>query len=133
MSKMWSQGASIGGFGASTTRATLGRPGNINPRPRGRGCMCTAITSTPHRREATDTERRQLVLTSSGPAGRAEAFARSYRGSVVAPELPEDDATLDPALRNAPVIYIESQYEHMDMVRTRKVIPILLKLTPLAD
>ena len=33
--------------------------------------------------------------------------------------------------RGAKLLYIRSQYEHMQIVTSRKVIPLLLRLTPL--
>lgn len=76
---------------------------------------------------------RQLVLTSSSTAERSAALANSLRGSVSQPRVPDDVRALDPRERRAPLIYLESQYEHMEMVSNGKVIPFVLELAPLAD
>jgi hypothetical protein len=75
--------------------------------------------------------RRQLVLTSSSTAERAREFVEKFRGAAESPNVPEDAESFPPEAKAAPVIYIESQYEHTEMVKNKKVIPILLRLSPL--
>lgn len=74
---------------------------------------------------------RTLVLTSSETADRSALLARSTRGSVTLPELPERVEVLGPEAQRARLLYLETNLEHMELVTGRKVIPLLLQLGPL--
>jgi hypothetical protein len=75
--------------------------------------------------------RRQMVLTSSSTAERAREFASKCRSHIEQDQIPDDPAEIQAAAKAAQVVYLESQYEHTEMVKNKKVIPLLLRLSPL--
>lgn len=74
---------------------------------------------------------RQLVLVGARTARKAERFARRYRNAPRRPAIPEDASRFTPGERSAPLLYLRSQYEHMQIVLSGRVIPLLLQLMPL--
>lgn len=74
----------------------------------------------------------QLVLTSTDTAWRSEMLAAMIPGSVTRMEIPPAD-DFSPAEKKAPLIYMRSQYSHMELVTEGKTIPFLLSIAPLED
>jgi hypothetical protein len=73
----------------------------------------------------------RLVLVGSETAGRAERFTRRYRTASRKPEIPDSPEGFSLRDRAAPLLYLRSQYDHMGIVLSGRVIPLLLALTPL--
>jgi hypothetical protein len=75
----------------------------------------------------------QLVLTSTGTADRSALLAAAVPGSVQRERIPEELAELSSEELRAPLLFMRSQYEHMELVTGERVIPFLLRLAPLED
>ncbi len=73
---------------------------------------------------------RRLTLISTDTWARADRLAQRMRGAQRVEGVPEDVAALGHA-RHAEVLSIKSQYDHMAIVTSGKVIPLALQLTPL--
>ena len=65
--------------------------------------------------------------TSEGSAG----FAKKYKFAVAREKMPPSYDGFTKRERRAKLLYIRSQYEHNSLVTSSKVIPVLLRLTPL--
>lgn len=74
---------------------------------------------------------KQLVVVAAETARKANRFAARYRAGARLPAIPEDVSQLTPKQRTAPVLVMRSQYEHMEIVTSGRVIPLLLQLMPL--
>lgn len=73
---------------------------------------------------------RRLTLISTDTWERADRLAQRFRGARRVEGVPETVAELGSA-RHAEVLSVKSQYDHMGIVTSGKVIPIALQLTPL--
>jgi hypothetical protein len=73
---------------------------------------------------------RRLTLVSADTWERADRLARRFPRGERREGVPEVVAELG-AARHAEVLSIKSQYDHMGMVTSGKVIPLVLQLTPL--
>ncbi len=73
----------------------------------------------------------RLVLVSKETADNVESFLENFSNVPVRNSLPERVSELSHAERNAQLLWLNSQYEHMDLVLNNKVIPMLYQLTPL--
>jgi hypothetical protein len=73
---------------------------------------------------------RRLTLVSTDTWERADRLARRFPRGERREGVPEVVAELG-AARHAEVLSIKSQYDHMGMVTSGKVIPLVLQLTPL--
>jgi hypothetical protein len=73
----------------------------------------------------------RLVLVAHDTARRSERFARRYRNVARKPAIPESLESFTGRDRAAPLLYLRSQYEHMEIVLSGRVIPLLLSLMPL--
>jgi hypothetical protein len=73
----------------------------------------------------------RLVLVAHDTARRSERFVRRYRNVARKPAIPESPESFSGRDRAAPLLYLRSQYEHMEMVLSGRVIPLLLALMPL--
>src|SRR5262249_2182885 len=73
----------------------------------------------------------QLVLTSTQTADRSDVFAQQFEDAIKRDTIPDDVSALGPDPTKARLIYMRSQYEHMELVTGGKVIPLLLALAPL--
>lgn len=74
----------------------------------------------------------KLIVVGDDTASKGEAFAEKYPFAVVRDDVPESLDGFARRERRAKLLYIRSQYGHMEMVTNGKVIPLLLRLTPLA-
>lgn len=73
----------------------------------------------------------KLIVIGAGTAQDSAAFAKKYRFAVTREKLPESVGGFTKRERGAKLLYVRSQYEHMQIVTSGKVIPLLLHLTPL--
>jgi hypothetical protein len=73
----------------------------------------------------------KLIVVGAGTAQESTAFAKKYKFAVAREKLPDSSSGFTKREKGAKLLYIRSQYEHMQMVTNGKVIPMLLRLTPL--
>ena len=62
---------------------------------------------------------------------QSASFAHKYKFAVAREKVPESAGAFSKRERGAKLLYIHSQYEHMSIVTSGRVIPSLLRLTPL--
>jgi hypothetical protein len=74
---------------------------------------------------------RRLVLVGDETAQKAEALAAAVPGAVVLPRVPAARAGLDGAARTTRLLSIRSQYNHMAIVESGEVLPLLLRASRL--
>jgi hypothetical protein len=74
---------------------------------------------------------RQMILIGQETQGVAEAFTRRFADTAKRPEIPDRLEQFSPRERNVVLLYMKSQYDHMDLVTTGRVLPLLLQLTRL--
>jgi hypothetical protein len=75
--------------------------------------------------------RARLMVVAADTLARARLLVRGMRGVVRLGHVPASAAGFPASARRARVLLMRSQYEHHDIVRAGRVIPILLQLTPL--
>ncbi len=73
----------------------------------------------------------KLIVVGASTAQESAAFAKKYKFAVARERMPDSVSGFTRHERNARLLYIRSQYEHMAIVTSGKVIPTLLHLTPL--
>ncbi len=73
----------------------------------------------------------KLIVIGAGTAQDSSAFAKKYKFAVAREKLPDTVSGFTKRERGAKLLYVRSQYEHMQIVTSEKVIPMLLHLTPL--
>jgi hypothetical protein len=73
----------------------------------------------------------RLVLVSQGTLARAQKFLRGVSGAVKRDRVPERFAELTKKERRARVLHLVSQYGHAAIMDTGKVLPVVLRLSPL--
>jgi hypothetical protein len=71
--------------------------------------------------------RRRLVLVSDETLESAEALAASTPGSVSLAEVPPLDPGLEEPARAARLVHLKSQHQHMAIVESGEVLPVLLR------
>lgn len=74
----------------------------------------------------------KMIVIGDDTASEGKAFAKKYPFAVVRDKLPASSADFTRREKRAKLLYVKSQYGHMEMVTSGKVIPMLLRLTPLA-
>jgi hypothetical protein len=74
----------------------------------------------------------RLTLVAVETLVKAENFVRRLGRVPVRPEVPVEPADFTPAETGSRVLLIKSHYEHMELVLSGKVIPVLLHLPPLS-
>ncbi|MGA2262194.1 MAG: hypothetical protein ABSH28_12240 [Acidobacteriota bacterium] len=74
---------------------------------------------------------RQMILIGQETHSIAEAFIRRFPDAARRQDIPIQLDRFSPRERKARLLYMRSQYDHMELVTTGKVIPLLLQLTPL--
>lgn len=72
----------------------------------------------------------KLIVVASNTAEESASFARRYKFAVAREKVPATGG-FTRRERGAKLLYIRSQFEHMAIVTSGKVIPTLLRLTPL--
>jgi len=73
----------------------------------------------------------KLIVVAASTAEESSSFARRYRFAVARERMPSSAGDLTRRERGAKLLYIHSQFEHMSIVTSGKVIPLLLRVTPL--
>lgn len=73
----------------------------------------------------------KLIVVAASTAEESSSFARKYKFAVARESMPNSVGGFTKHERGAKLLYIRSQYEHMGIVTSGKVIPILLRVTPL--
>ena len=74
---------------------------------------------------------KKLVLVGSITARQSERLARRYASAARRASIPEDVSAFTRRELKAPILYLRSQYEHMEIVLSGRVLPLLLRLTNL--
>ena len=73
----------------------------------------------------------KLIVVGASTAQESASFAKKYKFAVAREKMPDSTSGFSRHEKNAKLLYIRSQYEHMAIVTSGKVIPVLLHLTPL--
>ncbi len=73
----------------------------------------------------------RLIMVGSDTAESSKGFVSRYKFAVTREKLPASASDFSKKERGAKLLYVRSQYDHMSMVTNGKVIPLLLKVTPL--
>lgn len=74
----------------------------------------------------------RLVLVAIETLAKAERFARPFGRVPRRHTIPVEPAEFTPSERRARLLLFGSQYEHMELVTSGKVVPVLLELAPLS-
>jgi hypothetical protein len=74
---------------------------------------------------------KHLVLVAADTLRWSEPFARRNKGVSVLDLVPASFEEVGPAERQAKLLYMRSQFPHMEIVNQRQVIPVALRMTPL--
>lgn len=73
----------------------------------------------------------KLIIVGADTDAGSAAFVKKYPFAVARERMPASTAELKKREKSAKLLYIKSQYGHMQIVTGGKVIPMLLRLTPL--
>ena len=73
----------------------------------------------------------KLIVVGSDTATESKDFIKKYPFAVVRDGMPDTVAGFTKKEKRAKLLYIKSQYRHMPIVTNGKVIPLLLRITPL--
>ena len=73
----------------------------------------------------------KLIVVAASTAEESASFAKRYKFAVAREKMPSAVGGFTRRERGAKLLYIRSQFEHMAIVTSGKVIPMLLRVTPL--
>ncbi len=73
----------------------------------------------------------KLIVVGADTAEGSSSFIKKYKFAVAREKVPASYGDFTKRERRAKLLYIRSQYQHMSIVTSGKVIPVLLRLTPL--
>jgi len=73
----------------------------------------------------------KLIVIGSDTATESAAFTKKYPFAVTRDKMPTSSDDFTKREKRAKLLYVKSQYGHMEIVTGGKVIPSLLRLTPL--
>jgi len=73
----------------------------------------------------------KLIVVGASTALASQSFVDRYKFAVAREKMPGELSGFSRRERNAKLLYIRSQFEHMAIVTSGKVIPLLLRVTPL--
>ena len=73
----------------------------------------------------------KLIVVAASTAEGSASFAHRYKFAVAREHMPSSSGGFTRRERGAKLLYIRSQFEHMAIVTSGKVIPTLLRVTPL--
>ena len=73
----------------------------------------------------------KLIVVGASTAASSASFVNKYKFAVAREKVPDGIWGFTKRERSAKLLYVRSQYDHMQMVTNRKVIPTLLRVTPL--
>ena len=76
-------------------------------------------------------DQHKLIVVGASTAQESASFAKKYKFAATREKMPSSLSGFTHHQRSARLLYIRSQYEHMAIVTSGKVIPTLLHLTPL--
>jgi hypothetical protein len=76
-------------------------------------------------------DQHKLIVVGADTAEGSSGFAKKYKFAVAREKMPASYGDFTKRERRAKLLYIRSQYQHMSIVTSGKVIPVLLRLTPL--
>lgn len=74
----------------------------------------------------------KLIMIGSDTAEESRGFIKRYPFAVARDSMPGNVDGFTKREKKAKLLYVRSQFEHMAIVKNGKVIPLLLRLTPLA-
>jgi hypothetical protein len=74
---------------------------------------------------------KRLILVAADTLRWTEPFARRNQGVATLDLVPESYDDVGAAARRAKVLYMRSQYGHMEIITRGKVLPVALRLTRL--
>jgi hypothetical protein len=75
----------------------------------------------------------KLIVVGAGTAESSAGFIKKYKFAVAREKMPASYGGFTKREKRAKLLYIRSQYEHNAIVTSSKVIPVLLRLTPLTS
>jgi hypothetical protein len=73
----------------------------------------------------------KLVVVGSDTAEKSQTFVKRYPFAVAREKMPASSGEFTRREQRCKLLYIRSQFGHMQIVTSGKVIPVLLRLTPL--
>jgi hypothetical protein len=73
----------------------------------------------------------KLIVVAASTAEESASFAKRYKFAVARERMPASAGGFSKRERGAKLLYVHSQFEHMAIVTSGKVIPTLLRVTPL--
>jgi hypothetical protein len=76
-------------------------------------------------------DQHKLIVVGASTAQESASFAHKYKFAVAREKMPTSVSGFTRHQKNARLLYIRSQFDHMSIVTSGKVIPTLLHLTPL--
>jgi hypothetical protein len=76
-------------------------------------------------------DQHKLIVVGADTAEGSKGFVKKYKFAVAREKMPGSYGDFAKRERRAKLLYIRSQYNHMALVTSGKVIPVLLRLTPL--
>ena len=74
----------------------------------------------------------KMTLVVKGTARRADPFVRGFPRAVTVPRIPDSFDELTRAQRTAKLLYLRSQYGHMELITEGRALPLLIRRTSLA-
>jgi hypothetical protein len=76
-------------------------------------------------------DQHKLIVVGASTAQESASFAHRYKFAATREKMPSSVSGFTRHQRNARLLYVRAQYDHMAIVTSGKVIPTLLHLTPL--
>lgn len=73
----------------------------------------------------------KLIMIGSDTAEESRGFIKRYPFAVAREKMPSSTDGFSKREKRAKLLYVHSQFGHMEIVKNGKVIPLLLRLTPL--
>jgi len=73
----------------------------------------------------------KLIVVGADTADKSRKFLDKYPFAVARDDMPASSGEFKRREKSAKLLYVHSQYGHMQIVTSGKVIPVLLRLTPL--
>ena len=73
----------------------------------------------------------KLIIVAAGTVDQARSFAKKFRYAAVREKIPDSYAGLTKREKRSKLLYLRSQFGHTEIVSGGKVIPLVLRLTPL--
>lgn len=74
---------------------------------------------------------KKLILISTETSERSRSFIKKFPYAVRRKSVPDSFEDLSRNQKRAKLLYIKSQYSHHNMIASQKVIPLILRVSPL--